>query len=43
VLDRATRELVERRLFELWLAERRRGAHVEWFWGDRARTARAAA
>jgi putative peptide maturation system protein len=43
VLDDANRELVERRLFELWLAERRRGAHVEWFWGDQARTARAAA
>ena len=43
VLDDATRELVERRLFELWLAERRRGAHVEWFWGDRARTERAVA
>jgi putative peptide maturation system protein len=43
VPDDATRELVERRLFEHWLAERRRGAHVEWFWGDRARTERAVA
>jgi putative peptide maturation system protein len=41
VLDAATRDAVERRLFELWLAEQRRSAHVQWFWGDAARTGRA--
>jgi putative peptide maturation system protein len=40
-LDDTTREAVERRLFDEWLAERRRGAHVQWFWGDHARTQRA--
>ena len=43
VLDDKTRETVERRLFADWLAEQRRSAHVEWFWGDEARTRRAAA
>jgi len=41
VLDDATRELVERHLFDEWLAERRRVARVEWFWGNEARTKRA--
>ncbi|WP_066934833.1 TIGR04500 family putative peptide maturation system protein [Microtetraspora fusca] len=38
VLDEVTRGLVERRIFDEWLAERRRHAHVEWFWGSRPRT-----
>ena len=42
VLDDRTREAIERRLFADWLAERRRAAHVQWFWGDDARTRRAA-
>ncbi|GAA3140827.1 hypothetical protein GCM10010466_34830 [Planomonospora alba] len=37
-LDHVTRGLVERRIFDDWLAEQRRHAHVEWFWGSRART-----
>ncbi|MGV9770688.1 TIGR04500 family putative peptide maturation system protein [Streptosporangium sp. NPDC003464] len=37
-LDEVTRGLVERRIFDDWLAEQRRNAHVEWFWGSRART-----
>jgi putative peptide maturation system protein len=43
VLDDRTREQIERRLFGAWLAEQRRDAHVQWFWGDDARTRRAAA
>lgn len=31
--DEATREQVRDSLFEEWLAERRRHARVEWFWG----------
>ncbi|GAA3428771.1 TIGR04500 family putative peptide maturation system protein [Streptosporangium sandarakinum] len=38
VLDEVTRGLVAGRIFDDWLAERRRHAHVEWFWGSRART-----
>ncbi|MFI6454063.1 TIGR04500 family putative peptide maturation system protein [Streptosporangium amethystogenes] len=38
VLDEATRRLTEKRIFDDWLAEQRRHAHVEWFWGGRART-----
>lgn len=38
VLDEVTRRLVEGRIFDDWLAEQRRHAHVEWFWGSRART-----
>lgn len=38
VLDDATRRGIERRLFDEWLADRRRHADIEWFWGDRART-----
>ena len=41
VLDDATRDAVERRLFDAWLGERRRTAHVQWFWGNEARTAKA--
>ena len=32
-LDEATREKVRKLLFEEWLAEGRRRARVEWFWG----------
>jgi putative peptide maturation system protein len=32
-LDRLTREEVEKHLFERWLADRRRTARIEWFWG----------
>jgi putative peptide maturation system protein len=39
VLDEATAEEIERRLFADWLRERRRAARVEWFWGNAARTA----
>jgi hypothetical protein len=42
VLDEGTRDFVERRLFDEWLSERRRRARVEWFWGNDARTMRAA-
>ncbi|MBB2911292.1 putative peptide maturation system protein [Streptosporangium becharense] len=38
VLDGVTRGLVERRIFDEWLEEHRRHAHVEWFWGSKART-----
>ncbi|TQS28725.1 TIGR04500 family putative peptide maturation system protein [Microbispora sp. KK1-11] len=38
VLDDATRRGIEQRLFEDWLAGRRREAHVEWVWGDARRT-----
>ncbi|MEZ0075967.1 putative peptide maturation system protein [Planotetraspora sp. GP83] len=37
-LDEITRKVVERRLFDSWLRDRRREAHVEWFWGSTART-----
>jgi len=39
VLDDATRALVERAVFDGWLAERRATAGVEWFWLARDRTA----
>ncbi|MFI7690099.1 TIGR04500 family putative peptide maturation system protein [Nonomuraea sp. NPDC049655] len=38
VLDEIRRGLIERHLFEEWLTEQRRTAHLEWFWGSRART-----
>ncbi|GIH89485.1 TIGR04500 family putative peptide maturation system protein [Planobispora siamensis] len=34
----ATRRIVEHRLFDGWLREQRRRAHVQWFWGSTART-----
>ncbi|MCT9934257.1 TIGR04500 family putative peptide maturation system protein [Planotetraspora sp. A-T 1434] len=37
-LDEITRKVVEQRLFDSWLRDRRREAHVEWFWGSTART-----
>jgi putative peptide maturation system protein len=40
VLNKTTKDLIERRLFAEWLERRRRSAEVEWFWGNRARTAR---
>jgi parvulin-like peptidyl-prolyl isomerase len=39
VLDEATTALIERRVFADWLEKRRQSASVEWFWGNRARTA----
>ncbi len=39
-LDDSTRQLVERRVFDAWLRDRRRDAHLEWFWGSTARTDR---
>jgi putative peptide maturation system protein len=36
-LDEPTRNAVKEGLFEGWLAERRRAAAVEWFWGDATR------
>jgi putative peptide maturation system protein len=41
-LDDRTREAIERHLFAAWLAERRRAARIEWFWGHVQRTARVA-
>jgi hypothetical protein len=38
-LDAPTRRVVETRIWEEWLAGRRRRARVEWLWGDTARTA----
>jgi hypothetical protein len=35
-LDSATQSVIRRELFEQWLAERREGASVEWFWGNAA-------
>lgn len=32
-LDRATRERIERELFDDWLARQRRSARIEWNWG----------
>lgn len=40
VLDEATRRDIEQRLFEEWLAERRRTADIEWLWGNASRTSR---
>lgn len=40
-LDGPTRHLLERRLFDEWLAERRRKATVRWLWGNEARTRQA--
>ncbi|GAA2913320.1 hypothetical protein GCM10010517_79910 [Streptosporangium fragile] len=38
VLDTATRQAIEKRLFERWLADRRRTAGIEWRWGTAPRT-----
>ncbi|WP_431913439.1 TIGR04500 family putative peptide maturation system protein [Micromonospora carbonacea] len=38
-LDDATRPLVERAVFDEWLADRRAATDVEWFWLPRERTA----
>jgi putative peptide maturation system protein len=37
-LDPRTRRLVQERIFDEWLDERRRAAKIEWFWGTTART-----
>jgi putative peptide maturation system protein len=39
-LNDATRDDIMAILFEEWLAERRRAATIEWFWGNAANTAR---
>lgn len=36
-LDETTRSAIKEVLFEDWLAEQRREATIEWFWGDTAR------
>lgn len=41
--DAAALHIVERRLFDEWLAERRRTARVEWFWGEAEKTDRVTA
>jgi putative peptide maturation system protein len=33
-LDASTRTAIKQTLFEAWLAEQRRAATIEWFWGD---------
>ncbi|GGL29210.1 TIGR04500 family putative peptide maturation system protein [Planomonospora parontospora] len=38
VLDGPTRREIEEMLFGLWLADRRREAELEWFWGTAPRT-----
>jgi putative peptide maturation system protein len=38
ILDEATVDLAERRLFADWLEERRKSAKVEWLWGNTTRT-----
>jgi putative peptide maturation system protein len=35
-LDAPTQAVIRRELFERWLAERRAGASIEWFWGNAA-------
>ncbi|MGN5237722.1 TIGR04500 family putative peptide maturation system protein [Rhodococcus sp. SJ-3] len=42
-LDATALHIVERRLFGEWLAERRRAARVEWFWGEAEKTDRVTA
>jgi putative peptide maturation system protein len=42
-LDGRTRAAVKRALFEVWLAERRRSARVEWYWGTADQAAAATA
>ncbi|GGS81151.1 hypothetical protein GCM10010156_44930 [Planobispora rosea] len=37
-LNPPTRKIIERRIFDDWLREQRRHAHVQWFWGSTART-----
>ncbi|SNT62161.1 putative peptide maturation system protein [Streptosporangium subroseum] len=37
-LDDRTRQRVGRVLFDEWIAERRKSAKIEWFWGNTART-----
>jgi hypothetical protein len=38
-LDAGTQGAIRRELFEQWLAERRNGASIEWFWGNAAEAA----
>jgi hypothetical protein len=39
VLDAATRDHVEQRLFDAWLDARRERAEIEWYWGRSEPTA----
>lgn len=41
-LDEPTRAAIKERIFDQWLAERRRAASIEWFWGNAERTPQAA-
>jgi putative peptide maturation system protein len=41
VLDEATVDVIQRRLFADWLEERRRSARIDWYWGTTAGTAAA--
>jgi len=41
-LDEPTRESIKTLLFEAWLAERRRAASIEWYWGNTERTTQVA-
>jgi putative peptide maturation system protein len=41
-LDGPTRLVIERRLLDGWLEERRQAAQIEWFWGNAAQTTPAA-
>jgi putative peptide maturation system protein len=41
-LGPVTTAVIERELFDAWLAERRAAADIEWLWGDHTRTRRAA-
>jgi len=40
-LDEKTRITIKKILFEDWLAERRRGSKIEWYWGNAERIAQA--
>lgn len=39
VLDEATAQVIQRRLFMEWLGERRKSARIDWHWGSVSRTA----
>ncbi|MFD6897481.1 TIGR04500 family putative peptide maturation system protein [Rhodococcus sp. NPDC060086] len=42
-IDDSTLRIAEQYVFDEWLAEHRRAARVEWFWGEAEKTARVAA
>jgi hypothetical protein len=39
-LDTRTRESIVHLVFDDWLAERRRAARIEWYWGNATQVAR---